>query len=207
VKWREGFDIVLTVRQDDPELGLFKRYTSRGFYRLMAWLSDTDVRLSAADYRLLSRKAVEALLQLQETHRFLRGMVQWLGFATAEVPFRPARRKAGVSKYTVRKMFNFALDGMLSFSKLPLRLALVLGLAAVALGLLLTVGSIVGFCATGGRLPLGWPAVLAAVHVLGGCTLLAVGVVGEYVGRIYEQVKGRPLYLLKRNGRKHCRGC
>ncbi len=96
-KWKEGSDIVLTIRQDDPHLGLVKRFTSRWFYRVMGLVSDTDIRLAAADYRLMSRKAVEALLQLRETHRFLRGMVQWLGFAVTEVPFQPAGRRAGVS--------------------------------------------------------------------------------------------------------------
>jgi dolichol-phosphate mannosyltransferase len=196
-KWRAGFDIVLTVRDDDPQLGTFKRYSSRGFYRVMSLLSDTDIRLAAADYRLMSRKAVDALLQLRESHRFLRGMVQWLGFPVTEVPFQPARRKAGVSKYTVRKMVNFAIDGMLSFSKVPLRLAFFLGLAAVAIGLLGACVAVVGFCVSGGKLGLGWPAVLVCVHLLCGCILLALGVVGEYVGRVYDQVKGRPLYLLK----------
>jgi dolichol-phosphate mannosyltransferase len=196
-RWKDGYDIVLTVRQDDPDLGLFKRYSSRCFYWVMGFLSDTDIRLSAADYRLMSRKAVDALLQLRESHRFLRGMVQWLGFPVAEVPFRPAARKAGVSKYTVRKMMNLAIDGMLSFSKLPLRGALFLGLLAVALGLVTACAAGAMFWQTRGEIGLGWPAVLVCVQLLGGCILFAVGVLGEYVGRIYEQVKGRPLYLLK----------
>jgi dolichol-phosphate mannosyltransferase len=196
-RWRKGFDIVLTIRQDDPRLGIFKRWTSRWFYRVMGLLSDTDIRLAAADYRLMSRQAVDALLQLRETHRFLRGMVQWLGFRVAEVPFQPATRQAGVSKYTFRRMVNFAVDGIFSFSKVPLRLAVVFGFLAVFLSLLFAGGTAVRWCLTGFSGAMGWAAVLISLHFLGGCILLALGIVGEYVGRIYDQVKGRPLYLLK----------
>jgi glycosyltransferase involved in cell wall biosynthesis len=196
-KWREGFDIVLTIREDDPRLSSFKRYTSRWFYRIMSFLSDTDIRLAAADYRLMSRKAVDALLQLRETHRFLRGMVGWLGFPVAEIPFQPAVRKAGVSKYTFRKMFNFALDGMLSFSKLPLRLALVLGVVTILVSLFLSGWAIVRLLLPHGGTDLGSALLIISTQFIGGCILLCLGIIGEYVGRIYQQVQGRPIYLLK----------
>jgi dolichol-phosphate mannosyltransferase len=193
-KWREGHDLVLTLRQDDPRLGPFKRLSSRTFYRVLRWLSDTEVRASASDFRLMSRKALDALLRLNETHRFLRGMVNWLGFSTATVPFMPASRAGGVSKYTLRRMLTLALDGMLSFSKVPLRLALLLGLLLFVLGLgqgayTLARALFVEASGTG--------VVLTALFLVGGCVLGALGVLGEYVGRIYEQVKGRPHYLLK----------
>jgi glycosyltransferase involved in cell wall biosynthesis len=196
-KWRDGFDVVLTVRAEDPQLGLVKRVTSRLFYTLMRRLSDTEIRFAAADFRLLSRRAVAALLQLRETHRFLRGMVQWLGFATTEVRFHPAARKAGASKYTLRRMTNFAVDALLSFSRLPLRLPVFLGLGIVALGVLFS--GILPILALFGSAPVSfeWGSLLVAVHLIGGSILIGLGVVGEYVGRIYEQVKGRPLYLLK----------
>jgi dolichol-phosphate mannosyltransferase len=196
-KWKEGSDIVLTIRQDDPHLGFVKRFTSRWFYRVMGLVGDTDIRLAAADYRLMSRKAVDALLQLRETHRFLRGMVQWLGFAVTEVPFQPAGRKAGVSKYTLRRMMNFAFDGLLSFSKVPLRLSIFLGLFALAASFLLGCWTAVNWALSGHTVGLGWAALLISIHLMGGCILLALGIVGEYVGRIYDQVKARPLYLLK----------
>ena len=195
--WRAGCDVVLTVRAEDPQLGVVKRLTSRLFYRAMRRLSDTEIRFAAADFRLLSRKAVAALLRLGETHRFLRGMVQWLGYPTAEVPYRPAPRRAGVTKYTLRRMVNFGLDAVLSFSRVPLRLILFTGLAAVAAGLVLGVVFAVLAAAGGLGMGAGWAAVLVALHLLGGCILVGLGVVGEYVGRIYEQVKGRPIYLLK----------
>jgi dolichol-phosphate mannosyltransferase len=196
-RWREGHDVVLTLREDDPRLGWFKRMTSRAFNRVMRWLSETEVRAAASDYRLLSRKAVECLLQLHETHRFLRGMVNWLGFRTATVAFFPAVRGAGVTKYTLRRMTGLAVDAMLSFSKLPLRLALILGMVILLVGV--GYGGVVGVRAMLAPGPTEWAYHLLMLTVLfvGGCTLSALGVVGEYVGRVYEQVKGRPLYLLK----------
>src|SRR5262245_29710905 len=118
-RWRAGADVVLTIRADDARLGWFKRVSSRLFYRLLARCSTLDVRAAASDFRLLARPALDALLRMRESHRYLRGMVQWLGFRVAEVPFRPAARRAGVSKYTLRRMVRFALDGLLSFSPAP----------------------------------------------------------------------------------------
>src|SRR5262249_32477296 len=127
-EWHKGHDVVLTFREDDPRLSYFKRLSSRAFNTVMRWLSDTPVSSAASDYRLLSRKAVDALLRLSEKHRFLRGMVNWLGFRTTTVAFHPASRGAGATKYTLRRMLALAIDAMLSFSKLPLRLSLLLGL-------------------------------------------------------------------------------
>jgi glycosyltransferase involved in cell wall biosynthesis len=196
-KFKKGFDLVLTIREDDPRLGFFKRATSRWFYRIMGLLSDTDIRLAAADYRLMSRKAATALLQLRETHRFLRGMVQWLGFPVAEVQYQPASRKAGVSKYTFRRMLNLGVDGLLSFSKLPLRLSLFLGLLSVAGGLATGAWGAISFCLSRPESNLGLYSLLCSLYLVGGCILISLGIVGEYVGRVYEQVKGRPIYLLK----------
>jgi dolichol-phosphate mannosyltransferase len=196
-RWREGHDIVLTLREDDPRLGWFKRMTSRAFNRVMRWLSETEVRAAASDYRLLTRKAVTALLQLHETHRFLRGMVNWLGFRTATVSFFPDLRGGGVTKYTLRRMTGLAVDAMLSFSKLPLRMSLVLGGLVTALGL--GYAAIALLLALLGAGPTAWAyhVLLVAVLLVGGSILCGLGVVGEYVGRIYEQVKARPLYVLK----------
>jgi dolichol-phosphate mannosyltransferase len=195
-RWREGYDVVLTLREQDRHLGPVKRFTSRVFYRVMRWLSDFEVRAEASDYRLLSRKAVDGLLRLPETHRFLRGMVSWLGFRSTTVAFEVASRGAGRSKYDLWRLFNLAGDGMLSFSKLPLRLTLLLGAVVVLLGLAYGAGAAL---ALGLGAAKGWlgHAALFALLVLGGSILCGLGVVGEYVGRIYEQVKGRPLYLLK----------
>jgi dolichol-phosphate mannosyltransferase len=196
-QWKRGHDVVQTLREDDPRLGWFKRLSSRAFYRLMRTLSDTEVRASASDYRLLSRKAVDALLRLHEAHRFLRGMVHWLGFPTATVSFTPSLRGGGVSKYTLRRMMTLASDGLMSFSRLPLRLALALGAGFLLLGLGTGAAVVVQGLFSEAEVDWGWRAVLTAVLVMGGSMLCALGVVGEYVGRVYEQVKGRPLYVLK----------
>jgi dolichol-phosphate mannosyltransferase len=196
-RWREGYDIVLTFREDDPRLGWFKRMTSRAFNKVMRWLSETEVRAAASDYRLLSRKAVDALARLHETHRFLRGMVNWLGFRTATVPFFPALRGAGITKYTLRRMSALAVDAMLSFSKLPLRLSLGLGVLVTLLGAAYALLVLLQAPFTSGPTQWLYHLLLVAVLLLGGCILCGLGLVGEYVGRIYEQVKARPLYLLK----------
>ncbi len=196
-KWKEGFDVVLTIREDDADLGVFKRFTSGMFYRTMRLLSDTEIRFAAADYRLMSRKAVDGLLQLRETHRFLRGMVQWLGFRTAEVRFMPARRKAGLSKYNLRRMINFAADGIVSFSRLPLRISVFLGILSLAFSFLFAAWGSAGLLGLGEGIGLGTCLVLTSLHLVGGSILCALGLVGEYVGRIYEQVKARPIYLVK----------
>jgi dolichol-phosphate mannosyltransferase len=195
-RWREGYDIVLTLREDDPRLSYFKRMSSRAFSRVMNWLSDTEVRATASDYRLLSRKALDALLQLPETHRFLRGMVNWVGFRTTTVSFFPSSRGAGVTKYTMRRMTALAVDAMLSFSKLPLRLSLGLGLSVLGFGVVYAVAAAVRSLFVSGS-DWGYHVLLLVMLLLGGCILCGLGVVGEYVGRIYEQVKARPLYVLK----------
>ena len=195
-KWQQGYEVVLTIREDDPRLSPFKRLTSRIFYQAMRVLSDTEVRMSASDFRLMSSKAVDALLQLPEMHRFLRGMVNWVGFPTTALHFQPASRGGGVSKYTVRRMANFAVDALFSFSKVPLRLSLFLGLAVFSLGVCFAGFAMLEalfFTTADG----GWHTVLVAVLLLSGCILCSLGMVGEYVGRVYDQVKARPLYLLK----------
>jgi dolichol-phosphate mannosyltransferase len=196
-KWKQGHDIVLTLREDDPRLGWFKRSSSRGFYTLMRLLSDTEVRAAASDFRLLARPAVDALLRMHESHRFLRGMVNWLGFRATTVSFAPANRGGGVSKYTFHRMLNFAFDGLLSFSKLPVRLPLFLGAFFLLCGTLYGIYALLHTAFARASAPGGWSAVLTAVLLVGGCILCALGIVGEYVGRVYEQVKGRPIYLLK----------
>jgi glycosyltransferase involved in cell wall biosynthesis len=194
-KWREGYDVVMTLREEDPDVGPLKRVTSRAFFELMRRLSETEMPVAASDYRLMSRRAVDALLAFPETHRFLRGLVHWLGYPAATVRFQVARRGAGVSKFSFRRLTAFAADALLSFSKVPLRLTLVLGLLFLAAGFGYGGYAALAALLTGGGA--GWQAVLTAVLLTGGCVLSSLGLVGEYVGRAYEQVKGRPLYLLK----------
>jgi dolichol-phosphate mannosyltransferase len=191
-RWRAGHDVVLTVRADDPRLGRFKRATSRLFYRLLGRFSSVEVRAAASDFRLLSRRAVSALLRLSETHRFLRGMVQWLGFPRAEVVYQPDPRRAGVSKYTLSRMVRLAADGLMSFSRAPLRLT-------AGSGVLLTAVSAAACLAVllARRADPSVTLLVAAGHLVAVTQLAAVWVVGEYVGRIYEECKHRPVYLVK----------
>jgi dolichol-phosphate mannosyltransferase len=194
-KWRQGNDVVMTLREPDPDLSWPKRVTSWAFFHVMRRLSETEMRVAASDYRLLSRRALDCLLRFHETHRYLRGMVHWLGFPKATVRFQVARRGGGRSKFTFSKLFLFAADALLSFSKLPLRLSAVVGalyfFAGCGYAGYLVVAA---FC---GGTAAGWGIVLAALLITAGCVMTSLGVVGEYVGRIYEQVKGRPLYLVK----------
>jgi polyisoprenyl-phosphate glycosyltransferase len=196
-QWREGYDVVRTLREEGRGVGRVKRLGSRCFFHLMRLLSDVEVRADASDYQLLSRKALDALLRMQETHRFLRGLVNWLGFPTATVRFRPAARAAGASKFTLFRLTTFAADGLLSFSKAPLRLSFFLGLAVMAVGLFFAAYGASQALAGPGPVEPGSTTVLIALHLIGGAILCALGLVGEYVGRVYEQVKARPLYLLK----------
>jgi dolichol-phosphate mannosyltransferase len=172
----------------------------------MRWMSGTEVRPSAADFRLMTRPAVAALLRLKETHRFIRGMVQWLGFPCREVQFSPKQRIAGKSKYTFRKQLSLGLNGMFSFSKLPLRFSLYLGLGLTVLGAGCSIWLIAGLIAGIMSNPMTWT-LLAALNLIGGAMLVALGIVGEYVGRIYEQVKDRPAYFLKETGNVVSRTC
>jgi glycosyltransferase involved in cell wall biosynthesis len=196
-KWRAGHDIVLTLRTEDPRIGFFKRVASRSFFWLMSHLSETEFHFAISDYRLLSRRVIESLLRLRETHRFLRGMINWLGYRTTVVRFDPLSRGAGESKFTMRRLFALGIDALLSFSKLPLRLALGLGAGVLALGvgdgLCALVRSVLSSTPVDG----GFHVLLVAVLMVGGGILCSLGVLGEYLGRVYEQVKERPLYLLK----------
>jgi dolichol-phosphate mannosyltransferase len=195
-KWREGHDVVLTMREDDKRDSWLRRLAAHGFAWLMRRVSESKVQAPACDYRLLSRKAVDGLLRMRETHRYLRGLVSWVGYRTAMVPFRVAPRGGGSSKYNLRSLTGLSIDALLSFSKAPLRLSLTAGLVVMALGL---VAAIYGIAAAlvGWAVPAATILLLISMHLIGGAILCSLGLLGEYVGRVYEQVKGRPLYLVK----------
>jgi glycosyltransferase involved in cell wall biosynthesis len=196
--WREGAEVVLTERRDRDRTPFLKRLTSAAFYRLLSRVSKIDIRPGASDFRLLDRRVVRAFGRVRETHRLLRGLVLWSGFRQATVPFEVGERAAGTSKYDVRRMMNLALDGIFSFTTLPLRTAIGIGLATSALALLYLLYALgVHFLHPQLTVP-GWTSILGAVLLIGGVQLTFLGILGEYVVRIYEQVKGRPLYLVRR---------
>lgn len=195
-RWREGFDVVYGQRTSRAGEGWFKRATARGFHRLMNRLSDTPIPADAGDFRLMSRPVVEVLRQMPERHRFLRGLVAWAGFRQTALPYDRPGRFAGTTKYPMRRMLAYALDGLLSFSIKPLRLAIGLGLAAAALALLGIVYALVLRLFTAVWVE-GWTLLFIAVLFLGGVQLVAIGIIGEYIGRIYGEVQRRPLYVVR----------
>jgi glycosyltransferase involved in cell wall biosynthesis len=194
--WRSGYDVVSGVRRNTDNASWFKRLSSSGFYWLMNRLGETHLVEGAADFCLLSRRAHQALLRLPERHRFLRGMVSWIGFPRTFVFFEAPQRYAGKSKYTVIKMTRLALTAAFSFSVTPIRLAAQLGLLTVALSLVYLVFILLCFFLKWRLVP-GWASIVFVVTFLGGVQLVFLGILGEYVARIFEEVKHRPLYLLK----------
>lgn len=195
-KWREGYDVVYGTRTEREGESAFKLTTARLFYRTLNRLSDTPIPLDTGDFRLMSRVVVDTLRAMPEHDRFVRGMVSWVGFRQTALPYRRAARFAGTSKYPLRKMLAFATDGILSFSTKPLRVATGLGMASASLALLGIVYALVMRLFTNEWVE-GWTALMIAILFLGGVQLICVGILGEYIGRIYNQSKGRPLYVVQ----------
>jgi dolichol-phosphate mannosyltransferase len=200
--WKQGADVVYAVRRERPGESRFKLWTAAIFYRLMQAIGAKHVRADSGDFRLLSRRALDALGTLRETHRFIRGMVGWLGFSTAEVFYDRQPRKAGVTKYPFVKMLRLAVDAAVSFSIFPLRLAYYFAgaLTLVNFAYLLFAG--LQYLILGEQLVPGWLSLILAVVGFGSLNLFCLGIMGEYIGRIYEQSKSRPLYLVKEVLRK-----
>ncbi len=195
-KWREGYDVVYGVRTERPGESAFKLATARGFYRLLNKLSDVPIPLDTGDFRLMSRPVVDVLRAMPEKDRFVRGMVSWIGFKQTALPYRRAERFAGETKYPLRKMLRFATDGIMSFSSKPLQLAIGLGMTAAFLSLL-GIFYAIGMRVFTSTWVEGWTALMIAVLFIGGVQLLCVGILGEYIGRIYNEIKRRPLYIVQ----------
>lgn len=195
-KWREGYDVVYGTRTEREGESAFKLATARLFYRTLNRLSDTPIPLDTGDFRLMSRVVVDTLRAMPEHDRFVRGMVSWVGFRQTALPYRRAARYAGTSKYPLRKMLAFATDGILSFSTKPLRVAMGLGMISASLALAGIAYALTMRLFTNVWVE-GWTALMIAVLFLGGVQLICVGILGEYIGRIYKQSKGRPLYVVQ----------
>lgn len=195
-KWREGYDVVYGTRTERPGESVFKLATARCFYRLLNKLSDVPIPLDTGDFRLMSRSVVDTLRSMPERDRFVRGMVSWVGFKQTALPYKRAERFAGESKYPLRKMLRFATDGILSFSTKPLQLSVGLGMLSSTLALAGIVYAIWLRLFTNIWVE-GWTALMVAVLFLGGVQLICVGILGEYIGRIYNEVKSRPLYVVQ----------
>lgn len=194
-RWRSGYDVVYAIRRRRKE-GALKRAAYSAFYRSMRAIAEIDVPLDAGDFCLLDRAVVAALAPMREQHRFLRGLRSWVGFRQVGVEYERGRRMAGAPKYTLRKLVRLALSGYLGFSTMPLRLAAWLGFLAAAGGFLMAVWAAAArFFAL--SVPRGWASTLSVVLFLGGVQLLVLGVIGEYLGRVYDEVRHRPLYVLR----------
>ena len=197
-KWREGYDVVYAVRRSRKGESRFKLFTARAFYRLIKRLTKIVIPLDTGDFRLMSRRAVEAVRRLPERHRFLRGMVSWVGFNQTAIEYDRDVRYAGATKYPLAKMIRFAMDGITSFSDVPLRFASYFGftVSAVAFVYALIVIAFKLFSLNPPAYTPGWASTIVAVLFLGGVQLMSLGILGEYLGRVYDEVKGRPLYLI-----------
>ena len=194
--WEKGFEIVQTIRLDTEGETWLKKTTSKGFYKILNTISNTHIYPGGADFRLMDQKVVKSFRLFKEKARFIRGMISSIGYNQINIEFIAPKRFAGKSKFSIAKMLRFALDGVTAYSKTPLRLAFYMGILMflASLGMVSYVVYIKMFT---NEAVLGWATITASIFFLGGLQLLGIGIIGEYVGRVFEEVKGRPLYLVK----------
>lgn len=193
-KMGEGYDVVNTRRIDCKNGSWFRKMGSRVFCRMIKWVSDIEISNSLVDFRIINRKALDAFLEFKEQNRFNRGLFTWIGFRQTQVEFKAEQRNGGQSRYTLKKLIHLALDGLTSFSSRPLRISFYLGLITMLIGLAYGVLSLARHLA-GNAIP-DHPSLLVAVLIIGGVQLLSVGIIGEYIGRILSETKGRPKYFV-----------
>lgn len=200
-KWEEGYEVVYTIREEDKKLPLGKRITSRLFYKTLNSLSDVELETGSADFRLLDRKVVALIRNFNETEPFLRGLFKWVGFKQFAIKYEPTARYSGESKYSIRKMIRFALQGVTSFSVKPLYGAIYLGFGFSLLSILYIPYIIHAFYT--GRGVSGWASTIMTVVFFGGLQLIILGIIGIYVGKMFMQVKNRPNYIIRSTNIKH----
>ena len=195
-KWKEGYEVVYAVRTEREGESLFKLWTASLFYRLIYRITDVKIPLDTGDFRLMDRKVVNVLKQMRERHRFPRGMSAWVGFKQVGVEYKRAARKAGETKYPFRKMFRLALNAITSFSYFPLQVATFFGFASAGFAII-AIPVVVALRLAGSHFFEGQTTTLISVLFLGGVQLISLGILGEYVGRLYDEAKGRPLYIIR----------
>jgi len=195
-RYEEGYDVVYTTRRDTLDIGLVKRVTSKLFYRFLNRLSDVHINENAADFRLLSKRVVKIFqTQIRERNQFVRGLVGWIGFKSIGIPYEVRQREAGRSKYSFPKMLGFGMLGVISFSKRPLQAAILVGFLMAGLGFLMIVVTIVQYFLNE-PLPAGWATLAILISFYSGIQLVFLGLIGEYIGAIFDEVKARPHYLV-----------
>jgi glycosyltransferase involved in cell wall biosynthesis len=195
-KWHEGYEVVYAVRTERVGESWFKKFTASLFYRLIFRITDVKIPLDTGDFRLLDRKVVDVMCKMPEKHRFLRGMAAWVGFRQIGVSYKREARFAGTTKYPFRKMFKLALNAVTGFSYFPLQVATYIGFIAAGISAI-TIPVVIIARLLGNGTFLGQATTLIAVLFLGGVQLICLGILGEYIGRIYDEVKGRPLYIVR----------
>jgi dolichol-phosphate mannosyltransferase len=196
MKWKEGYEVVYAVRSKREGESWFKLITAAAFYRLIQRITDVNIPTDTGDFRLLDRKVVHVMNQMREKHRFLRGMSSWIGYKQIGVEYERAERYAGETKYPLKKMIRFASDAITGFSYFPLQLATYLGFVAAGLSII-AIPIVIILRLAGAGAFFGQASTLIAVLFLGGVQLISLGLLGEYVGRLYDEAKGRPLYILR----------
>jgi polyisoprenyl-phosphate glycosyltransferase len=196
-KWQGGFDIVYTQREKDKNLPFFKAVTSKLFYRIINSLSDVHIEDGAADFRLIDRKVADLLKSSEEINIFLRGYISWIGFKQYKIVYKPASRFAGVTKYNPRKMFNLAMNGITSFSVKPLRFSIICGICVSFIGFIYALYAVYISVFTDKAIQ-GWTSILVSVLFLGGIQLIVLGILGEYLGKLFMQSKHRPEYIVNK---------
>ncbi|MHC4526047.1 MAG: glycosyltransferase family 2 protein [Planctomycetota bacterium] len=194
--WSQGHDVVSTIRQDTRDAGLFKTFTSKSFYWLFNKLSTTYLPAGAADFCLLSKNVYSQLQNMRERHRFLRGLVCWMGFNRKIIPYTAAARGAGISKYSLVKMVRLATEAIFSFSAKPLTVAIKVGLFLTFVGFAYLLYILYGYFIKQ-NLVAGWASLICTLLILNGFQLIFIGLIGEYISKIFEQVKERPIYMVK----------
>lgn len=195
-KWQAGFDVVHAKRRKRQGETSFKLITAKIYYRLIKEIAQIDMPVDVGDFRLMSRRAVDALKAMREMHRYVRGMVAWVGYNQCSVEYDREARFAGRTKYSLTRMLSFSWTGLTSFSVIPLRLATLMGLASAFIGFLYGIYALVAKYILHTAI-IGWTSIVIIILLLGGIQLVCLGIIGEYIGKIYEEMKNRPLYLVK----------
>lgn len=195
-KWKEGYEVVYAIREEREGESWFKLFTASLFYRLIHRITDVDIPLDTGDFRLMDRKVVNVVNNMREKHRFLRGMSVWVGFKQTGVKYRRAARHAGETKYPLKKMIRFASDAITSFSYVPLQVSTYLGFIAAGISVI-AIPIVIILRLIGSHAFTGQATTLIAVLFFGGVQLISLGILGEYIGRLYDEAKGRPLYIVR----------
>ncbi len=195
-KWREGYEVVYAVRAEREGETWFKKFTAALFYRLIHWITDVNIPVDTGDFRLMDRKVVDVLKQMRERHRFPRGMSAWVGFKQIGVEYKRAARVAGITKYPFRKMLKLAVNAITGFSYFPLQVATFFGFFSAGVAIL-AIPVVAVLRLAGSHFFEGQTTTLISVLFLGGVQLISLGILGEYVGRLYDEAKGRPLYIVR----------